>query len=65
MTKQPVAECHACRHSYADETGLRCKLFKTAAELPCARFEREPGSDVEEYIALQDGHVSPDMGRGD
>ncbi len=29
----PIAECRSRHHRYADETGLRCKLFKTYAEL--------------------------------
>ena len=62
--KQPVADCRACRHSYADTVNaLCCRLFKCYADLPCARFEREPGSDVAEYIALQDGIDA--QGRGD
>ena len=63
MTKQPVADCRACLHSISSTFDvLLCGLFKCHADLPCARFEREPGSDVEEYIALQDG---TEQGLGD
>jgi hypothetical protein len=65
MTYSPVADCRSCRHSIDSQLGLWCVLQDGLAEILCLKFERENGSDVEEYIELQDGHVSPVMGRGD
>ena len=65
----PIDDCRACRYSFMDAISgvmmLRCRLTRRHVQNPCLMFEREPGSDVEEYIALQDGHVQPDQGRGD
>ncbi|MFZ2982002.1 MAG: hypothetical protein WA085_13300 [Sphingobium sp.] len=65
-TLNPVAECRSCRHSYPDATNaLRCRLFKTYADLPCARFEREPGSDDANKVWVAGGWHVAGEGRGD
>ena len=57
--------CQACKHSkMTGELVLWCVLNRAIAS-PCKSWEREAGTDCEEYLAFMDGHVSPDMGRGD
>lgn len=61
--------CCACTHSYGVPSvmslSLVCRLTGKDAVIPCLKFCYEPGTDVEEYIALQDGHVTGNQGRGD
>ena len=61
----PIAECRSRHHRYADETGLRCKLFKTDAELPCARFELDPPLSPAESPAHRVWYEADEQGRGD
>lgn len=56
-------KCANCRHSYdGADSILRCRITGKPAEVGCVQFEREPGADAEERMAVW---FCDKQGRGD